>query len=95
MKIYYGLDTVVLKLIETKKNNSSSLDIHQLVGKATYKWMVTICQLVLREGNGNPQDGVSNWDFEEDCKDVGVLLVDKANKGIPTQLNEIHKSKQE
>lgn len=35
MKIYYGLDTVVLKLIETKMNNSSSLDIHQLVGKAT------------------------------------------------------------
>lgn len=37
MKIYYGLDTVVLKLIKTKKDNSSSLDTHRLVRRATCK----------------------------------------------------------
>lgn len=40
MKTYHGLDTVVLyksKLIETKKNNSSSLGTHRLVGRAVCK----------------------------------------------------------
>lgn len=37
MKIYYGLDTAVLQLMETRKSNSSSLDTHELDGMTACK----------------------------------------------------------
>ena len=92
MKIYYSLDIVVPKLIQTK-NNSSSLAIHCLVGKAMCKWIVTICQWVLREGNGSPQNGAKLKFWATSWRSRSSPC--GQSKQGHSSSNELHRSKKE
>lgn len=68
--MYYGLDTDILKLMETRKNNSSSLDTQGLIRATEYKWMMNVWVSIKR------------MEQATDISEPHLPHMDKVDKGV-------------